>query len=184
MRVRDWQDILEDVTDEATEPEGWRAIAGTRCDGVGEDLFLGHPDIGLYQLKTYAKNPYDVRGVGARVARRVDDELDPLLPREDGAGGRFAVRQPPEDEDHAEEMATRLEETVKVHSEAPTEPEHFFEDLMDALDAPAFGPMDYEFDGRPDELDDLTDTFEEAEELLGAELDDLIEGDDVDRGFH
>jgi len=55
---------------------------------------------------------------------------------------------------------------------------------MEAIDSPAFGPMDYEFDGRPDELDELSDTFEEAEELLSSELEDLIDEDDVDRGFH
>ncbi|OYR81814.1 hypothetical protein DJ72_10285, partial [Halorubrum distributum] len=59
-----------------------------------------------------------------------------------------------------------------------------FEDVMEAVESPAFGPMEYEFDGRPDELDELSDTFEEAEELLTGELDDLIEDDDVDRGFH
>ncbi|WP_096389051.1 hypothetical protein [Halopenitus persicus] len=183
MRVRDWQDILQEVTEGSTDPDGWRAVAGNRRNGVGEDLFIGHPSVGVYQLKTYAKNPRELRGVGTRVARRVDDGLDPLLPAEDAAG-RFAVRTPPEDEDHAKEMATRLEETLKVHAEAPTEPDHLFEDVMEAMDAPAFGPMDYEFDGRPDELDELTDEFEEAERLLSAELEDLIEDDEVGRGFH
>jgi len=183
MRVRDWQDVLADVTDDGTDPEGWRAVAGSRRGGVGEDLYLGHPSVGIYQLKTYAKNPRDLKGVGTRVARKVDDGLDPILPGEDH-DGRFAVRQPPEDEEQAETMAKRLEETVKVHAEAPTGPEDFFEDVMDALDSPAFGPMEYEFDGRPDELDELAETFEEAEELLDAELEDLVEADEVDRGFH
>ncbi len=183
MRVRDWQDVLDDVAGGSTDPDGWRAVAGSRRDGLGEDLYFGHPSIGVYHLKTYAKNPRDLRGVGARVARRVDDGLDPLLPDEESPG-RFAVRNPPADEDEAKDVATRLEETLKVHAEAPTEPDHLFEDVMDAIDSPAFGPMSYEFDGRTDELDELTDTFDEAEALLSAELDDLIEDDDVGRGFH
>jgi len=81
-------------------------------------------------------------------------------------------------------MATRLEETLRVHAEAPTEPDHLFEDVMDAVNSPAFGPLSYAFDDRPAELDALTDTFEAADELLAAELDDLIETDDVDRGFY
>ncbi|RLM67025.1 hypothetical protein DVK05_07275 [Halorubrum sp. Atlit-8R] len=183
MRVRDWDDILADVASDSTDPDGWRAVAGTRRGGLGEDLYFGHPSVGLYHLKTYAKNPRDLRGVGAQVARSVDDELDPLLPDAD-SDGRFAVRSAPEDEEHAEEMATRLTETLRVHAEAPTDPDHLFEDVMEAVESPAFGPMEYEFDGRPDELDELSDTFEEAEELLTSELDDLIEDDDVDRGFH
>jgi hypothetical protein len=183
MRVRDWDDILADVASDSTDPDGWRAVAGSRREGLGEDLYFGHPNVGVYQLKTYAKNPRDLRGVGARVARKVDDELDPLLPDEASAG-RFAVQSPPEDEDAAKDVATRLRETLKVHAETPTSPDHLFEDVMEAIDSPAFGAMDYRFDGRPDTLDELSDTFDEAEDLLSSELEDLIDEDDVDRGFH
>jgi len=161
MRVRDWDDILADVASDSTDPDGWRAVAGSRREGLGEDLYFGHPSVGVYHLKTYAKNPATSAARGRRIARRVDDELDPLLPNEESAG-RFAVRSPPEDEAAAEDAATRLRETLKVHAEAPTSPDHLFEDVMEAIDSPAFGPMDYEFDGRPDELDELSDTFEEG----------------------
>ncbi|WP_152041800.1 hypothetical protein [Salinigranum salinum] len=182
MRVRDWKDILAEVSSESTEPSGWRAVAGQRQSGVGEDLYIGHPTQGVYQLKTYAKNPYEVKGVGTQVARKVDGDIEPLLPTPD-EGGRFAVQRPPEDEDQAETMARRLEETVRVHAEAPTTPDDFFEDLMDAIESPAFGPMEYELSDRPERLDELSSTFEEAEELLDAELDDLVEDDEIGRGF-
>jgi len=182
MRVRDWQDILDDVTDEGADPDGWRAIAGQRQDSVGEDLYLGHPGVGVYHLKTYAKNPYDVRGVGAKVARRIDDDIDPHLPSEE-LRRRFAVQSAPEDEAEAESKARKLAETVKVHAEAPTSPDDLFRDVMDAIDSPAYGPMEFELSDRPDELDALSETFDEADELLSAELDDLIERDEVDRGF-
>lgn len=182
MRVRDWQDILDDVTEGDHDPQGWRAVAGDRRAGLGEDLVLGHPDAGVFFLKTYAKNPRDLRGVGARVARRVDEEIEPVLPDRE-MPARFAVNRPPEDRDHAEELATRVQETVRSHAEVPEGPDAFFEDLMDAMEAPAFGPLDYEFDDRPESLDEFGSTFEEAEELLDAELDDLIEEDEVDRGF-
>ncbi|WP_410767101.1 hypothetical protein [Haloferax sp. DFSO60] len=184
MRVREWQDILSDVTEGGHDAEQWRAVAGRRRKGIGEDLYLGHPSVGVYQLKTYAKNPYEVRGVGARVARRIDEDLEPLFPRRDADDtGRFGVQAPPEDEDHAKSMAKRLEETVKVHADAPTTPGDFFTDVMDALESPAFGPMDYEFDARPDRLEGLTDEFVDANRLLTSELDDLIETDEVGRGF-
>jgi hypothetical protein len=181
MRVRDWQDIVQDVVEENADPEGWRAVAGDRQSGLGEDLYLGHPDSGVYQLKTYARNPFEVKGVGSRVARSVDDDIDPYLPT--GDDGRFAVQQPAEDESDAEEKARKLEEVVQTHADAPTKPSDLFDDVMDVLDSPAFGPIDYEFDDRPDALDDLATTFEEAEEVLDAELDDLIDEDEVGRGF-
>ena len=55
---------------------------------------------------------------------------------------------------------------------------------MDALDSPAFGPMEYDMYDRPDELESLSDTFEEAEDVLTTELDELVEESDVGRGFH
>lgn len=182
MNIRDWQDILEDVVDRSVDPEGWRAVAGDRARGVGEDMYLGHPSVGLYQIKTYAKNPFDVDGVGARIARSIDDEIDPILPDHDGTG-RFAVRTPPEDEDDAERMAGRVEEVIRTHADAPTTPDALFDDVMEALDSPAFGPIEYDGYGRPDELDDFATTFEEAEEVLETEFEELVEDAGVDRGF-
>lgn len=184
MRVKNWQDILSDVIESDRDPEGWRAIAGQRATGVGEDFYLGHPNGGVYQLKTYAKNPAELRGVGAQVARKIDDDLAPLFPdREEDDAGRFAVQQAPDDESEAESIATELEETVRVHAEAPTTAEDFFTDMMEAINSPAFGPMEYEMRERPDRLDELADTFEDAEELLEEDLEDLIDADEVNRGF-
>jgi hypothetical protein len=182
MRVRDWQDVLAEVADDETDVEGWRAVGGRRADGVGEDLYVGHPSAGVFLVKTYARNPYEVEGVGTRVARKVDDGLDDMFP-DRSTEGRFAVRSPPADEDDAESMARNVRETLKAHADAPTEPDHLFEDLMEAVESPAFGPMDYELADRPEPLSDLADEFADAENLLSAELDDLVERDGVDRGF-
>ncbi len=181
MRVRNWDDIVADVTEGDADPEGWRAAGGDRASGVGEDLYLGHPDVGLYQLKTYAKNPYEVRGVGARIARNLDDEIGSVLP--ESGTGRFAVRSPAEDEDAAEERANRLEEVLKAHSDAPTTGEALFDDVMEAVESPAFGPMEYDSHGRPEALAELSTTFEDAEDVLETELDDLVREDETDRGF-
>lgn len=181
MHVRDWQDVLEDVVESDADPAGWRAVAGDREAGVGEDLYLAHPATGVFQLKTYARNPFEVKGVGAQVARSLDDELDPLFPED--PGGRFGVQRHVTDEDEAEAVADRLETVLETHADAPTSPDAMFEDVMEAMDSPAFGPMEHDQYGRPDPLEELGTTFEEAQDLLSAELDDLVEEDDVDRGF-
>jgi hypothetical protein len=181
MRVRDWQDILEDVVESDADPDGWRAVGGDRASGIGEDLYFGHPSVGVFHMKTYAKNPYEVQGVGAEVARRLDDELDPLFPQEPDTG-MFGVQAPPEDEDDHEDRRRKLEEVVQTHADAPTTPDALFEDVMDVLDSPAYGPLEFENTDRPDRVDDLASTFEEAEELLESELEDLID-EDVTRGF-
>ena len=183
MRIREWDDILEDVVAADADPDGWRAVGGTRARGIGEDLYVGHPRVGVFQLKTYAKTPFEVQGVGSRVARNLDEEIGSYLPAEDDAPGRFAVQQPPDDEDDARTKARTATEVLKAHADAPTTPDDLFEDLMDAVESPAFGPMTFDRYDRPDELEGLADTFEEAEELLDAELAELIEDADVARGF-
>lgn len=182
MRVRDWQDILRDVTESDADPKGWRAVGGDRASGVGEDLYLGHPAVGLFQIKTYAKNPFAVRGVGAQVARKVDEDVGSFLPQEDGPG-RFAVQSPLDDEDEAERTMKELEEVVKAHADAPTTPGDLFDDVMETIDSPAYGPMEYEMRDRPDPVDELSATFADAEEALEAEFEDIVEDDGVDRGF-
>jgi len=183
MRVRDWDDIVRDVVESNVEPDGWRAVGGNRANGIGEDLYIAHPGVGAFQIKTYAKNPYQVDGVGARVARRVDDELDPLFPSEERQSGLFGVQQPIEDEDTARERKQKLETVVRTHAQAPTTPAALFEDVMDALESPAYGPMEYERTDRPESMDELTGTFEEAEELLEKEFEDVID-ESVERGFY
>ena len=179
MRVRDWQDILEEVVESDAEPSGWRAVGGDRANGIGEDLYVGHPSAGVFQLKTYAKNPFEVNGVGAQVARKIDDELDPLFPEKEA--GRFGVQRPVEEED-AEDKVNELSEVLQAHADAPTTPDALFDDVMETLDSPAFGPADIDLYDRPDRVEDLSTTFEEAEELLDKELDDVID-ESVDRGF-
>ncbi|MFC7073065.1 hypothetical protein ACFQJ7_12635 [Halovenus rubra] len=183
MRVRDWDDILSDVVESNVDPDGWRAVGGDRATGIGEDLYLAHPGVGAFQLKTYAKNPYNVDGVGAKVARQVDGDIDPLFPSQESGTSLFGVQQSAEDEKAATERAKELESVVKTHADAPTTPGALFEDIMDALDSPAYGPMEFDHHDRPETMDDLTETFEEAEELLEQEFEDIID-EDVDRGFY
>ena len=181
MRVRDWRAVLEDVTESDADPSEWRAVGGDRSSGIGEDLYLGHPAVGVYQLKTYAKNPFEVRGVGTQVARQVDDEVQPLFPAE--GSGHFGVQSPVESEDEAEEVGKNVESVLEAHADAPTSPEALFEDVMGALDSPAYGPLSYDEYDRSEPLTGLAGTFEEAEKVLNAELDDLVDEDEVNRGF-
>ncbi|AWB26316.1 hypothetical protein [Halococcoides cellulosivorans] len=181
MRVRDWQDIMTDVVESSAEPQGWRAVGGDRRSGIGEDLYIGHPAVGVFQIKTYARNPYEVQGIGTQVARSVDDDIEPLFPEE--GTGQFGVSPPIEDEKDAERTASKVEQVVKTHADAPTTPDAFFEDVMDAMDSPAYGPMEFDPRDRPEGVENFADTFEEAEEVLEMEFEDIVD-ENVDRGFY
>lgn len=95
----------------------------------------------------------------------------------------FGVQQPVTDEDNAQEYASRLETVLETHADAPTTPQRFLEDVMDAVDSPAYGPMAFDSYDRPDRLDRLSEIFEAAETLLDAEFEDIVD-EDVERGFY
>lgn len=181
MRVQRLQEILEEIATADVDAE-WYAVAGKRQRGLGEDLFLGHPKVGVFQVKSFAKNPFQVHGVGTRVARKIDDDLEPLFPDETSPA-RFGIHPSPRDADDREDRAARLQAVFEGENR-PGTPDELFAAIMDAIDSPAHGPMAYEPRGRPAVLDDLTSTFDEAEALLSSELDELIHDEGVDRGFH
>lgn len=181
MRVRDWQEIMRDIVESDVKPDDWRAVAGPREHGIGQDLYLGHPTRGVYLLKSYPKNPFERRGVGTQIARSLDDELAPFLPT--AAPARFGVQSGPKNEEEAKSRANRLEATVQTHADAPTSPDALFEDVMNALDSPAFGPLTFDRSERPDPIESLADTFDEANQTLNAELTELLDRDEIDRGF-
>ena len=60
MTIRDWQEVLEGVVGSSADPTNWRAVAGNLRRGLGEDMYLGHPTVGVFHLKTFAKNPFEV----------------------------------------------------------------------------------------------------------------------------
>lgn len=183
MRVRDWQDILGAVIETDAEPGNWQAVVGNRRGGLGEELYLGHPGAGVFLLKTFAKNPHQIEGVGTKVARKIDDDLEALFPGPD-SGGRFGIKRPIRNRAEAEDRSEDLKAVLDAHRNAPTAPDDFFHDVMEALGSPAHGPATFEMAGRSESIDRLAGTFEEADELLSAELDELIDRSGVGRGFY
>ena len=182
MRLRPWSEMLAEISELNVDPAEWRAVAGNRSTGIGEDLYLGHPRAGVYLLKTYAKNPFEVEGYGSRVARKVDDEIESYFPSRESAG-RFAVRTPPENESHAETVTERVKTVVETHSAAPTRPQDFFEDVMEVLESPAFGPMLYDGYDRPESMASLAEAFVDADSALDAAVDERIERQSIGREF-
>lgn len=181
MQVRDWREIVRDVVETDADPNDWRAIAGPREGGLGEDLYLSHPRSGVFLLKTYTKNPFERKGVGSRVARSIDDEIGAYMPER--GGDRFAVHSQPATRCEAEARAERVQEALQKYAARPAGSDELFEDFMRAIESPAFGPLTFDPRNRPGSLDGLAGTFDEAEDVLDAEVDALIDEDELDRGF-
>lgn len=179
MQLKDLRGVIDEIKGKDVSPSGWRAVGGKRGTGPGDDLFLAHPEGGVYLIKAYAKNPFQVKGVGTEVARKVDEEVEAYIPGP-GDAGRFSVQTPPASPEEAERTAKRVEGVLKRDLGEGAEPEGLFADVMDALGSPAYGPADYRR-RRSEGLEGLADTFEEEDELLNTELAAELESDGVGR---
>ena len=74
MRTR--EEILREIISKGREiPEGWKATSRYDTQLHATEYNILHPEVGIYQIKEWQKNPFQVKGVGAKIARRVDDIL-------------------------------------------------------------------------------------------------------------
>ena len=77
MKIKSRHETLHDVIRDAKkQPKGWKAIFGKDKERLSHDYYIFHPNIGIYLLKEYHKNPFEIKGVGGKIARSVDDEID------------------------------------------------------------------------------------------------------------
>lgn len=60
------------------KPEGWRILRGRDQNGH-YDTYVAQGDQDLWHLKSEWKNPYTQLGVGTKVARKIDEEIDSIL---------------------------------------------------------------------------------------------------------
>ena len=76
MKVKKRNEVLNDIIKDAKkQPKGWKAAFGKDPKHLSNDYYIFNPEIGIYLLKEYHKNPYEVKGVGGKVARNIDDDI-------------------------------------------------------------------------------------------------------------
>lgn len=82
MEIKSRRKILDDVIKDAREhPKGWKAVFGKDKERLSRDYYIFNPNIGIYLLKEYQKNPFEIRGVGGKIARYVDENIENELSR-------------------------------------------------------------------------------------------------------
>ena len=77
MEIKSRRKILNDVIKDAREhPKGWKAVFGEDKERLSRDYYIFNPNIGIYLLKEYQKNPFEVKGIGGKIARHVDEDIE------------------------------------------------------------------------------------------------------------
>ncbi|MEF8847838.1 MAG: hypothetical protein V5A68_01740 [Candidatus Thermoplasmatota archaeon] len=68
-------------------PKNWKAVFGKDYKNFSNDYYLFHPKTGMYLLKEYQKNPYTLKGVGGKIAKRVDEHVENRMSKPSGDFG-------------------------------------------------------------------------------------------------
>lgn len=77
MKIKSRDEILKDVIREGKKyPKNWKAVFGKDNKNLSNDYYIFNPKTGIFLLKEYQKNPFEVKGIGGKIARHVDEDLE------------------------------------------------------------------------------------------------------------
>ncbi len=88
MKNKPRTEILNDIIkDSKKHPEGWKAAFGKDPKLSSIDYYILNPKVGIYLLKEYQKNPFQITGIGAKIARNIDDDIEEKISKKSGDFG-------------------------------------------------------------------------------------------------
>ena len=77
VKIKTRNEILNDVIREGKKyPKDWKAVFGKDNKSLSKDYYIFNPNIGIYLLKEYEKNPFEIKGIGGKITRHVDEDID------------------------------------------------------------------------------------------------------------
>ena len=77
MKIKSRNEVLNDVVRDGKKyPTDWKAVLGQSNKSLSKDYYIFNPNIGIYLMKQYEKNPFHIKGVGGKIARHVDEDID------------------------------------------------------------------------------------------------------------
>jgi hypothetical protein len=88
VKIKTRQQILTDLIKESRQhPKGWKATFGRDPRILSNDCYIFNPEIGIYLIKEYQKNPYQTKGIGSKIARNIDTDIEEKISQQSGDFG-------------------------------------------------------------------------------------------------
>lgn len=88
MKNKSRNEILNDIIKDSKRfPDGWKAAFGKDNKLFSIDYYIFNPNVGIYLLKEYQKNPFQVTGIGTKIARHIDDDIEEKINKKSGDFG-------------------------------------------------------------------------------------------------
>jgi len=91
LKIKVRNEILNDVIRDGKKyPKEWKAVFGKDKTSLSRDCYIFNPNVGIYLLKEYEKNPFETKGLGGLVARHLDEEVQAQISK---YAGDFGILQ-------------------------------------------------------------------------------------------
>jgi hypothetical protein len=91
VKIKPRTEILREIIrDGKKHPKGWRAAYGGDSSSLSHEYYIFHPNIGVYLVKEYNKNPYEIKGLGSKLARHLDEDIQEQIIK---TSGNFGILQ-------------------------------------------------------------------------------------------
>ena len=88
MKIKSRHEILSDIIkDSDSHNKNWKAVFGKDPHLLSQDYYLFHEEVGMYLLKEYEQNPYVQKGIGGKIIRHVDEDLEQSIKKFSGDFG-------------------------------------------------------------------------------------------------
>ena len=160
--------ILEELLQKAKrKPTGWKAAMGVNPLQHSQDYYVFHPNIGLYVIKEFEKNPFVRQGVGSKVSRRIDDDIEDIFVHNKG---KFGIVQG--------DMKKVLHHLERGHK--PTE---LFQAAMDGKDMGIRIPLRGNATSEKPVFSKIHEAMGEKRKKLDAAYDELITEEQVNASY-
>lgn len=88
VKIKSRNEVLNDVIKDGKKyPKEWKAIFGRDERLLSNDYYIFNPNTGIYLLKEYEKSPFEVKGIGSKIARHVDEDIEAKISKYAGDFG-------------------------------------------------------------------------------------------------
>jgi hypothetical protein len=88
LKIKTRHEVLNDIILEAKKhPSDWMAVFGKDKRLLSDDYYILNPSTGIYIIKEYQRNPFDIKGLGGKITTNINDEIEGILHKKSGEFG-------------------------------------------------------------------------------------------------
>jgi hypothetical protein len=164
VKIKSRNETLNDIIrDSKKYPKGWKAAFGKDDKLFSHDYYIFNPNIGIYLLKEYQKNPYNVKGLGTKIARHIDEDIQEKISEK---SGDFGIIQ------------GNIKKIVK-NIDRGIDPQKIFEEGLKGRDLGIRMPVRGKASTSKDAFDHLQEAFSSKQKRLNSKLEKMISDDGI-----